>query len=80
MKIDGHLSELEKYYNEFKLQHNKQIVEDILIQRVVKTTIQVLYDWGLFDNYANSDKVLEDFSFTTRRRGNLSKQVIDGVQ
>ena len=31
-KIDGHLSFLEKGYNEFKLQYNKQNVEDILIQ------------------------------------------------
>ena len=61
LKIDGHLSKLEKDYNELKLQYNKQNVEDILIQRAVKTTIQILYDKGLFDNYANADKVLEDF-------------------
>ena len=35
---------------------------------------------GLFDNYANADKVLEDFLFTTRRRGDLSEQVNDDVQ
>ena len=73
IKIDGHLSKLEKDYNEFKLEHNKQNVEDILIQRAVKTTIQILYDKGLFDNYDNADKVLEDFLFTTRRRGDLSE-------
>ena len=73
MKIDGHLSKLDKDYNDFKLQYNKQNVEDILIQRAVKTTIQILYDKGLFDNYANADKVLEDFLFTTRRRGDLSE-------
>ena len=67
LKIDGHLSKLEKDFNEFKLQYNKQNVEDILIQRAVKTTIQILYDKGLFDNYQNADKVLEDFLFTTRR-------------
>ena len=67
IKIDGHLSKLEKDYNEFKLDHDKQAVEEILIRRAVKTTIQVLYDRGLFDNYANADKVLEDFLFTTRR-------------
>ena len=61
LKIDGHLSKLEKDFNEFKLQYNKQNVEDILIQRAVKTTIQILYDKGLFDNYQNADKVLEDF-------------------
>ena len=72
-KIDGHISYIEKDYNEFKLQYNKQSVEEILIQRAVKTTIQILYDKGLFDNYANADKVLEDFLFTTRRRGDLSE-------
>ena len=62
LTIDGHLSKLEKDYNEFKLQYNKQNVEDISIQKAVKTTIQILYDKGLFDNYANADKVLADFS------------------
>ena len=74
LKINGHLSKLEKDFNEFKLQYNKQSVEDILVQRAVKTTIQILYDKGLFDLYTNSDKVLEDFLFTTRRRGNLTKE------
>ena len=74
LKIDGHLSKLEKDYNEFKLEYNKQNVEDILIQRAVKTTIQILYDKGLFDNYDNADKVLEDFLFTTRRRGDISEE------
>ena len=77
IKIDSHLSKLEKDYNEFKLQYNKQNIEDILIQRAVKTTIQILYDKGLFDNYANADKVLEDFLFVTRRRGDLSDQIND---
>ena len=67
IKINGHLSNLEKDYNEFKLQYNKQSIEEILIQRAVKTTIQILYDKGLFDNFQNADKVLEDFLFTTRR-------------
>ena len=73
LKINGHLSKLEKDFNEFKLEYNKQNVEDILIQRAVKTTIQILYDKGLFDNFQNADKVLEDFLFTTRRRGDLDK-------
>ena len=72
IKTDGHLSKLEKDFNEFKLQYNKQNVEDILVQRAVKTTIQILYDKGLFYNYANADKVSEDFLFTSRRRGDLS--------
>ena len=72
-KIDGHISYIEKDYNEFKLQYNKQSVKDILVQRAVKTTIQILYDKGLFDNFQNADKVLEDFLFTTKRRGDLSE-------
>ena len=74
LKIDGHLSKLEKDYNEFIKQYDKQTVEEILVQRAVKTTIQILYDKGLFDNYDNADKVLEDFLFTTRRRGDLSEE------
>ena len=73
LNINGHLSKLEKEYNEFKLHYNKQSAEEILVQRAVKTTIQILYDKGLFDNYANADKVVEDFLFTTRRRGDLSE-------
>ena len=72
-KVDGHLSKLEKDYNEFKKQYDKQSVEEILIQRAVKTTIQILYDKGLYDNYQNADKVLEDFLFTTRRRPDVSE-------
>ena len=71
-KIDGHIAYIERDYNEFKKQYNKQSVEEILIQRAVKTTMQMLYDKGLFDNFQNADKVLEDFVFTTRRRGDLS--------
>ena len=79
-KIDGQISYIEKDYNKFELQNNKQNVEDILIQRAVKTTIQKLYDKGLFDKYANADKVLEDFLFTTRLREDLSEQVNDDIQ
>ena len=61
LKINAHLTKLEKDFNEFKLQYNKQSVEDILIQRAVKTTIQILYDRGLFDNFQNAEEVLKDF-------------------
>ena len=79
LKINGHFSKLEKDFNEFKKQYNKQSVDEILIQRAVKTTIQILYDKGLFDNYANADKVLEDFLFVTRRRVDLD-EVNDDIQ
>ena len=74
LKIDGHLPKLEKDFNEFNLQYNKQNVEEILVQRAVKTTIQILYDKGLFDNFQNADKILEDFLFTTRPRPDLSEE------
>ena len=41
LKINGQLSKLEKDFNEFKLQYSKQSVEDILVQRAVRTTIQI---------------------------------------
>ena len=72
-KTNGHFAYIEKDYNEFKKQYNKQNVEEILIRRGVKTTVQRLYDKGLFDNFQNADKVLEDFLFTTRGRGDLSE-------
>ena len=73
LKVNSQLSKLEEDYNEFKLQYNKQSVEDILVQRAVRTTIQISYDKGLFDNFQNADKVLENFSFTTRRRGDVDE-------
>ena len=72
-KIYGQISYIEKDYNEFKKEYNKQSVEEILIQRAVKTTIQILYDKGLFDNFQNAQEVLQDFLFTTRRRPDLEK-------
>ena len=80
-KIDSHIVYTEKDYNEFKLQYNEQNVEDISMQRVVKTMIQILHDKGLLDNYnyANADKVLEDFLITTRRKGDL-EEIKDDVQ
>ena len=79
-KLYSHISHIRKGYNEFKLQYNKHSVEEVLVQRAVKTTIQILYVEGLFDNYADADKVLEDFLLTTRRRDDLSEQLNDVVQ
>ena len=58
LRINGHLSTIEKNYNEFLLQYNKQSIEEILIQRALETTIQILYDKGLFAAFPNADKVL----------------------
>ena len=72
-KTQGQISCFEQYYNEFKLQNNKQFVEEILIQTAVKTIIQISYDKGLFDKFPNADSVLQDFLFVTRRRGDLEE-------
>ena len=48
-KLEGHLSIVEKSFRFFKLNNNKQSVEEILIQRSVKMTFQLIYDKGLFD-------------------------------
>ena len=55
LNINGHLSLLEKNYNEFILQYNKQSEGEALVQRALKTTLQILYEKGLFDNYANAE-------------------------
>ena len=67
-KIDVHIAYIENDYNEFKLQYNQQSVKEALVQKAVKTTIQMLYDKGLFDDFQKADKVLNDFLFTTRDR------------
>ena len=73
LKINSHLSFLEKDFNEFNLQYNKKSVEKIFFQRALKTTIQLLYDRGLFDKFPNADSVLKHFLFVTRRRVDLEK-------
>ena len=62
---------LENDYIEFRLEYNKQSLQEILYQKVVKTTIQKLFDTGLFDSFSNADKVLKDSLFVTRRRPDL---------
>ena len=63
-KVDGQISYIEKDYKDFKKQSNKQSVEEILVQRSVKTTIQILYDKGLFDGFTNADEISKEFLFT----------------
>ena len=73
MIIDGHLSFLENENNEFKILSNKQSVEEVLMQRAVKTTEQVLYDKGLLDSFLNAEEVLKTFLFVKRRRSDLGE-------
>ena len=78
-QIDGHLLLLEKDYNEFKLHYNKQSVEEILIQRAVKTSIQILSDKGSIAGFSKEDEILKNFLFVTGRRGYL-EEVNDVIQ
>ena len=55
-----HISCIEKDNNEFKLHDSKQSAEEVLIGRAMKMTVQILYDKGLFDIYANANEVLEN--------------------
>ena len=78
--MEGRLSFLGKDYNDFKLQYNKQSVEELSIQRNMKTTIQILYDVGLLASFPNADGALKHFFFLTRRRGDLEEVNDDVVQ
>ena len=73
LKIDGHISLLEKKHNEVEILSDKQPIEEVLIERAAKTTIQKLYDKGLFVGFPNADENLEDFLFVTRRRCDLEE-------
>ena len=77
-KIDGHFSYIEKDYNGFEILSNKLSFEEILVQTASKTTIQILQDEGLFDNYNSAYKIIKNVLFT-RRRPDL-KEVNDVVQ
>ena len=73
LKIDGHISYIEKDYNEFKIVSNKQSIEEVLVQRAVKRTKQILYKKKLFGCFPNAVEVFKDFLFVTRRRGDLEE-------
>ena len=61
------------------MNYNKQSMKEILIQRPLKTTSQMFYDNGLFDNYANAEEVVKKYLFLTRRRLDLEKVKDDDV-
>ena len=56
---------IRKDYNEFRLRNDKQS-EEVSIGRAVWTSIQELYDKGLFDIYANAEIFLKDYLFLTK--------------
>ena len=77
-KTEGQISSFEKDFNEFKLQNNKQSIEEFLIRRAVETKIPILYDRGFFDGFSNTDEVFKGFLFITKRKRDL-EEVIDNV-
>ena len=54
-------------------------MEEDLIQRAVKTIIQILHEKGLFNDVANANEVLKDFLLVERRRLDL-ENVNDVIQ
>ena len=59
-KVGGHLSLVVNDCNDFKLRIDKHS-EKVSIEKAVKTNIQKLCDKGIFDNFNNTDELLNDF-------------------
>ena len=45
----------------------------MLIERAVKTTIRILYEKNVFDNYDNVDAVIKDYLVIARRTPDLDE-------
>ena len=60
---------------------NDKRSEEVLIERAVKTTMQILYGHGLFDNYDNTDEVLKDYILIdeVNERRTLDLDSLNGV-
>ena len=73
-KTVGSSSIIGNNYNELKFRNDKQS-EAVLLEIAVKTTIQILYDKGLFDKYDSAYGVIKDYLLTEeinqRRRPHL---------
>ena len=50
---------------------SEQSKQEVVIERAVKTTIQILYDTGCFDSFDNAEEVLQDYLINERRRPKL---------
>ena len=70
-KVEGQLSLLETVFSEFELDSAKQSVEKTLIERAVETSIQIIYDKVLFDEYDIEDEVLKENFLVERRKPDL---------
>ena len=73
-KKEGQISYFEKDYNEFNSLSDKESVEEVLVQRAVKTVLQILYAKCLFDSYNDKDAVLKKFLPT---RGRLELEEVN---
>ena len=62
-----------------ELLSNKQSVEEISVQRAVKTTFRVLFDENFYDGSPNVEAVLNDFLFVERHKPDL-EAVNDVIQ
>ena len=80
LKIERHISISEKEWNDNKVLRSKQSIEEVSIQRAVKTTTQIFFDKGLFDFSAKADEVLKNFLFVTRPRPDLKKADDDVIE
>ena len=58
---------------------NKKSEEEVLNERAVKTTLQIIYDKRLFEKYDNADEVLKKYLLSERRRPSLEKLNDDDV-
>ena len=61
-KVEDHISYREKRYEDFKnLERSNQ---EVLIEKAVKTTIQIIYDKKLLDKQENAIEVINDYLLT----------------
>ena len=70
-KSGGHLSYIEEHYNVFFLRIDEQFEEEFLLEKFVKTTVQILHYEGFFENFDNADEVHKDCLLFERRRVSL---------
>ena len=63
---------MEKTYKE-TISQNKEFAEEILIEKVSKMTVQILYVKGSIDKYDSTEEVIKDCLLIERRRPDLEK-------
>ena len=83
LEVEAHLSLVEKNSNEFKLHSDKkkQSDDEFLIEKAVKTSIQIPFDEGLIDNYDIVDEVFKGclLNAEVNERGRLDLKKLNDV-